>query len=234
VDDTSDPTPARGDLVLAGACLIAGLACAVTAARQPQVWSEWLAISANDVIARADGRADAWQLANTLYTLGAWLTLVGVAALAVPLARRSARPFLPVLALTLLTGAVTLWTVSLTFSLAVMRDAESRGARDPGLYRYEVLDWVGERFLSATGLVAGAALVFLGLAVHDAGSVARWTGWFAAVCGVLLFWQGATTDDVVPALLYLAPAPAGVSALVRAVRRPRGAPASRSPASSAR
>jgi hypothetical protein len=233
VDDASHRTPARAELLVAAACLVAGFACFVAAAGQPRVSSEWLAISGNQVVFSADGREDAWQLANKLYAIGAWLTLTGVAALAVPLARRSARPFAPVLALSLLTGAVTLWTVTLAISLAVMRTAARREARDPAFYSPDVNDWLGVWFLNATALVAGAALVSFGLAVHAAGSPARWTGWFAAVCGALLFWQGATTDEVVPALLYIAPAPAGVAALARAVRRPRAAPTSGSPVSSA-
>jgi hypothetical protein len=234
VDDADHRTPARGDLLVAAACLVAGFACFVAAAGQPRVESEWLAISGNHVVFSGTGREDAWRLANTMYTLGAWFTLAGVAALAVPLARRSKRPFLPVLALTLLTGAVTLWTVTLAISRAVMRTAAETGARDPAFYRPDANDWLGVEFRDATALAAGAALVFLGLAIHDAGSVTRWTGWFAATCGVLLFWQGATTDEVVPALLYIAPAPAGVAALVRATRRPRAARTNQPPVPSAR
>ena len=46
----------------------------------------------------------------------------------------------------------------------------------------------------------------------------RWTGWFAGIVGLLLIGQFAFTGDVVPALIYVAPLPIGVSALLQAWR----------------
>jgi hypothetical protein len=41
-----------------------------------------------------------------------------------------------------------------------------------------------------------------------------WAGYFAAGCGPLLVAEVVLTGDVVPALLYLAPLPIGIMALV--------------------
>ena len=45
--------------------------------------------------------------------------------------------------------------------------------------------------------------------------LSRWTGWFAGVVGLFLIGQFVVSRDVVTALIYLAPLPAGVAALMR-------------------
>jgi len=48
--------------------------------------------------------------------------------------------------------------------------------------------------------------------------LSRWTGWFAGVVGLFLIGQFVVSRDVVTALIYLAPLPAGVAALIRGLR----------------
>ena len=44
--------------------------------------------------------------------------------------------------------------------------------------------------------------------------LSRWTGWFAGVVGLFLIGQFVVSRDVVTALIYLAPLPAGVAPLM--------------------
>jgi len=116
--------------------------------------------------------------------------------------------------------------VNLTFRLTVMTRVAAAGPPVPDWYPHLSL-WADEGLLNAAALITGPAMILYGLAVLRGGLLARWTGWFAAGCGLLLIGESVLTGDVVPALLYLAPFPLGITALIRAGR---GTPAGLEPA----
>ena len=62
-------------------------------------------------------------------------------------------------------------------------------------------------------------MILYGIAVVRSRVLSVWSGGLAAVFGVLLIVLY-FTGDVIPAVLYLAGLPLGVSALIRGVRAP--------------
>ena len=213
-------------MLLIGGCLTVGFVCAAVAALQPSLSSVWTTSSAYAVTLIADERSDAWQLANRMFAIGIWFTVAGLAALTMVLGRRSREPMLSGAALALATAAATLWTVNLTFRLTVMTSVAAAGPAVPDWYPH-ISFWADEGLLTAAALIGGPAMILYGLAVVTERVLARWTGWFSAGCGLLLLGQAVPTGDVVPALLYLAPLPLGIAALLRAAR---AAPAAVEPA----
>jgi hypothetical protein len=148
----------------------------------------------------------------------------GLATLTVLLSHRSREPTLSGLALILATAASTLWTVNLAFRLTVMTGVAAAGPPVPDWYPH-LSFWADEGLLNATALIAGPAMVLYGLAVFRGRLLARLTGWFAAGVGLPLIGESVLTGDVVPALLYIAPLPLGITALIRAGRcRPSAVP----------
>jgi hypothetical protein len=97
--------------------------------------------------------------------------------------RRSREPLLPGLALVLVTTAAILWTVNRTFWLRVMTSVAESGPPMPEWYPC-VSSWADEGLLNAAALVGGPAMVLYGVAVARGRVLARWTGWFAAGCGL--------------------------------------------------
>jgi hypothetical protein len=152
-----------------------------------------------------------------MFAIGIWFSVAGVAdlaALTVLLDRRPHRPGLPGLALVLPTAAAILWTVNLTFRLTVMTSVVAAGTPVPDRYP-PIGYWAGEHLLNAAVLVGGPAMILYGPAVASGCVLARWTGSFAAAGGLLLLGQSILTGDAVPALLYPAPPPLGITAPIR-------------------
>ena len=83
----------------------------------------------------------------------------------------------------LVTTAAILWTVNRTFWLRVMTSVAESGPPVPEWYPC-VSSWADEGLLNAAALVGGPAMVLYGVAVARGRVLARWTGWFAAGCGL--------------------------------------------------
>ena len=218
------PSTPRADLptgseplgyLVAGVCLTVGFLCAAAAALHPALSEVWTTGGARAVSQIGAGRTGAWQWANWLFASGIWATLSGMVPLTVLISRRIRHLLVPVLALVLVTGATVLWTVNLTFRLTVTTSVAGQDV--PGWYPY-LSAWVDAGLLNAAGLVGGSAFALFGVATLLAPVVARWTGWFALGCGLLLIGEVVLTRDVIPALFYLAPLPIGLAALIRGVR----------------
>jgi hypothetical protein len=213
-----EASPSRIDLLLTGAGLVGGFVCAVIAAFTPPaaVWASG-GSAAVRLIAR---HLDQWQRANWFFGVGIVATLVGMAVLAVALGRLKGVPGTPMAALALMIVASTLWLTDLSARLSVTSGVAAdvaAGRAVPGWY--DAFDrWTDGSLLTATGLVGGVAMVLVGLSPALGGVFPRWAMWTTAALGLLLVVEVVLTHDVIPALLYLAPAPLGATALWRAAR----------------
>jgi hypothetical protein len=222
-----DPSPRsveaspRAELLVAGICLSVGFVCAAVGAFYPGLSPVWPTGGSRAVALIADGRRGDWQVANWLFAVGIWFTLVGLATLTVLMLRRRTELALSGLAVTLVSVAATLWTIDLAYRLTVtvrIVDAATGGRAVPDWYS-DLDSWAGIGLLNAAGLLGGTALILYGLAMRDGAVVPRWTGWFAAGFGLLLLAEVVLTGDTIPLMLYIAPLPAGIAALLRARRR---------------
>ncbi len=157
-----------------------------------------------------------------MFAIGIGLWLAGLAGLTWLVRRHTTASALPTVALTLAPLASGLWLTNLTFRLTTtvhVVDSMVHGRTVPDWY-IDIEAWSDRGLLNAAALVGGTAMVLYGMATVRSALVSSWTAWFAAACGAVLIVEFALTRDVVPALLYLAPLPLGVSALLRSHRPP--------------
>jgi hypothetical protein len=213
-----DDTASRMLLVVGGT-LVLGFCCAMVAALYPGLGPVWTAHGAVAAM-RVVHHRGAWEIGNWTFGVGIGLTLAGLVVLTRILGRGSIGSDLPAVARALATAGTAVWIVDLTYRLTAtvrVADAVKRHAPVPGWYN-DLTAWGDDGLLAAAAVLFGAALLLLGVCIAASAPLPRWTGWFSCVAGALLIGQVAVTGDVVPAVIYLAPVPAGVAALIAGLR----------------
>ena len=204
----------RTDLGLAGALLSTGGVIVMVAAGLPQLYPVWTSrgLEALTLIGQHRG---VWTLANTMFAIGAVLTLAGLGAL-VPVFDRPGSAA-AVGGVTLVAVASTLWLANLAFRLAVtgpVAGTVAGGGPVPTWYE-PVSAWTAALW-STAALTGALGTIGYGLALTGAGTLPGWTGWSAVVIGAVMLVLFLLTRDVPPFLLYVAPTIVGVTALCRA------------------
>ncbi len=210
-----------------GAALVLGFCCAAVAALYPNLSSIWTARPDRAVRLIADHEG-AWEFANWMFAVGIGGTLAGLAMLARVLDRAAPGSALPAVATALVVAGSAVWIANLAYRLTVtvrVADAVHSGVPIPKWYA-DVTGWADGGLLGAAGLLFGVAVLMFGVRIAVSRVLSRWTGWFAAVVGLFLIGQFVVARDVVPALIYLAPLPAGVAALVPGASSPAKIPVS--------
>jgi hypothetical protein len=205
-----------------GASLVLGFCCAIVAALYPGLQPIWTAHGAVAAM-RVVHHRGAWEIGNWMFAVGIGLTLGGLVVLTRMLGRGSIGSDLPAVARALATAGTAVWIADLTYRLTAtvrVADAIKRHAPVPGWYN-DLTAWADDGLLAAAAVLFGAALFLLGVCLAASGPLPRWTGWFSCVAGALLIGQVAVSGDVVPAIIYLAPVPAGVAALIAGLRPAR-------------
>ena len=211
-DDSAVTESAPRAFLGVGTALVLGFCCATVAALYPGLSSIWTAGGGRAVQLIAD-RESAWEIANWMFTIGIGATLAGLVMLAHILDRASPGSAIPAVATAFAVVGSVVWVANLAYRLTVTVRVADRG-NVPDWYS-DVTGWADAGLLGAAGLLFGVALLLFGVIIVVSRVLSRWTGWFAGVVGLFLVGQFVVSHDVVPALIYLAPLPAGVAALIR-------------------
>ena len=113
-----------------------------------------------------------------------------------------------------------MWVINLVFRLtvtvSVATSAVGSGTQPP--WYQDIRNFADDGLLDAVAVAGGMAMILYGIAVGRSRVLGAWSGVLAAAFGALLV--AVLTGDVIPAVLYLAGLPLGVSALIRGVRAP--------------
>jgi hypothetical protein len=202
---------------IAAGAVLGGVAAAALAAFYPGLGPIWSAHGAHAARLIA-GHRTGWQVANWSFGVGIVSTLAGIAIMTSVL-----RPK-PYVALALFAVAAALWIADLTFRLTVTVDAADEAGRgDPVAGWYGSLAKWGDQGLMEAAAVAAAVAVFAyAVAARGAGHFASWASWWAAAISAGLVLEVAVTGDVIPLLIYLAPAGFAIDELYRLARAQRG------------
>ena len=103
----------------------------------------------------------------------------------------------------------------LTVTVSVAASAVGSGTEPP--WYQDIRNFADDGLLNAVAVAGGTSMIMYGIAVGRSRALGVWSGVLAAAFGawlVVLYFAG----DVVPAVLYLAGLPLGVSALIRLIR----------------
>jgi hypothetical protein len=204
----------RGQLVLIGASLVAAFACVLVAALPPPLRSAYLQPAGPGAVITIGQHLTLWKVATSAFGLGIGIELVGLAGLTARI-----RSTLSIAALGLFGLATAMWVINLVFRLtvtvSVAAAAEGSGT-EPSWYQ-DIRHFADDGLLNAAAVAGGTAMILYGIAVLRSRALAAWSGVLAVASGALLVVLY-LTGNVIPAVLYLAGLPLGVSALVRAVR----------------
>ena len=206
----------RSARIAAGA-LLAGVAGAALAAFYPGLYPVWMAHGA-EAARMIAGHRTGWQVANWSFGVGIVCTLAGLTTLTSILRPR------PVFGLAMFSIAAALWIADLAFRLTVTvgaADRVSSGDAVAGWYS-PLAGWGDQGLMEAAALAAAVAVLAYAVAARDDGRFARWSIWWAAVISVGLVLEVALTGDVIPLLIYLAPAGFAVDHVSRSIRARRG------------
>ena len=120
--------------------------------------------------------------------------------------------------------AAALWIADLAFRLTV-----TVGAADQASRRNAVAGWYGplakwgnQGLMEAAAVAAAVAVFAYAVAARGAGRFSSWASWWAAAISAGLVLEVAVTGDVIPLLIYLAPAGFAIDKLYRLARAQRG------------
>ena len=217
VDGEAEPARApaqRGQLVLIGVTLVAAFACVLVAALPPSLRSVYTSPGGLGTVMTIGHHLTLWKVATSAFGMGIGIELVGLAALTARIPSA-----LPMAALGLFVLAATMWVVNLVFRLtvtvSVATSAVGSGTQPP--WYQDIRHFADDGLLNAVAVAGGMAMILYGIAVGRSRVLGAWSGVLAAVFGALLVVLY-FTGDVIPAVLYLAGLPLGVSALIRGVR----------------
>jgi hypothetical protein len=189
-------TEHRWKAPLAGVALLVGVAWACVAAFYPGLRSVWTTGGSETVRLIAHHRSG-WQVANWSFAVG--ITYAALVFFAV---------------------TITLWIADLTFRLTVTVDVADRISSTAGIPDWygPLWRWGDQGLMVAAALAAVVAVVPYAIAGFVSDRFAKWPSWWAAAIAAVIAVQAAVSRDVIPLLLYLAPAGFGVDILVRRVR----------------
>ena len=163
-----------------------------------------------------------------MFAVGIGSTLAGLAMLARVLDRASSGSALPTVATAFAVAGSAVWIANLSYRLTVtvqVAEAVHHTGSVPDWY-VGLTGWADDGLLGASGLLFGVAVLLFRMSIAASRVLSPWTGWFAVVVGLLLIGEFVISRDVVPALIYLAPLPAGVAALKRGTPTSAGTSAS--------
>jgi hypothetical protein len=190
---------------VAGVLLVVSFGLWLPVALLPvRVWTAPLA-ERLDLIAE---RRRTWQAVNLAIAGAAVLLVLGVAALAAPLAQAGGGVLVPLSVASLVLGAA-LWLISLAFRVWPMA-AVAGSQPPPGLELAAA--WAGGLFVAWSWL-GNVSVALLGAAIVHADRPADWCGWAAIALSGLILVQLLVTGDSLPALYHVAPALIGVALL---------------------
>jgi hypothetical protein len=206
-------TEHRWKAPLAGVALLVGVAWACVAAFYPGLRSVWTTGGSETVRLIAHHRSG-WQVANWSFAVGITFTMAGLAVITSLLRPR------PYAALVFFAVTITLWIADLTFRLTVTVDVADRISSTAGIPDWygPLWRWGDQGLMVAAALAAVVAVVPYAIAGFVSDRFAKWPSWWAAAIAAVIAVQAAVSRDVIPLLLYLAPAGFGVDLLVRRVR----------------
>jgi hypothetical protein len=217
VDGKAEPARApaqRGQLVLIGVMLIAAFACVLVAALPPSLRSVYTSPAGFGTVMTIAHHLTLWKVATSAFGIGIGIELVGLAALTARIPST-----LPIAALGLFVLAATMWVINLVFRLtvtvSVATSAVGSGTQPP--WYQDIRNFTDDGLLNAVAVAGGMAMILYGIAVGRSRVLGAWSGVLAAAFGALLVVLY-FTGSVIPAVLYLAGLPLGVSALIRGVR----------------
>jgi hypothetical protein len=206
----------RGQLVLIGAALVAAFACVLVAALPPSLRPVYTSPAGLGTVMTIGHHLTLWKVATSAFGIGIALELAGLAALTARIGSA-----LPMAALGLFVLAATTWIINLVFRLtvtvSVAASAVTSGTQPP--WYQDIRNFADDGLLNAVAIAGGTAMILYGITVTRSRVLSAWSGGLTAVFGVLLIVLY-FTGDVIPAVLYLAGLPLGVSALIRGIRTP--------------
>jgi hypothetical protein len=113
-----------------------------------------------------------------------------------------------------------IWIINLVFRLtvtvSVAASAIGSGTQPP--WYQDIRNFADDGLLNAVAAAGGMAMILYGIAVARSRVLSAWSGVLAAAFGAWLVVQCFASDGPIPAVLYLAGLPLGISALIRGVR----------------
>jgi hypothetical protein len=218
VDGKAEPARApaqRGQLVLIGVTLVAAFACTQVLWFHDVPQSVFTSPAGLDTVMTIGHHLTGWKLFTYSFGIGIGIELVGLAALTARIPSA-----LPIAALGLFVLAATIWVINLVFRLtvtvSVAASAVGSGTQPP--WYQDIRNFADDGLLNAVAVAGGMAMILYGIAVARSRVLGAWSGVLAAAFGALLVVLCFASDGPIPAVLYLAGLPLGISALIRGVR----------------
>lgn len=206
----------RGQARLTGVLLLLAGLLPLAGVLDPDLWRTFSGTDEQALRAIADHPAST-EVAGFLIGAGFVLAIPAVTGLAHLIDTPAARLAAPLFAVgTALTLADIAFGLKVSYDLATATAPLNVPLSVPLPSWYAPLNaWGSALFTAGTGLLAGTALLVLGIEIIRRDAPARWSGWVAVAAGALLLGQAAAFGGLLPAPQFLALLALGLATLTR-------------------